>query len=59
MLLGLRISEVMSKVSEYDNNRVRLDDTAGITTDDLMRFQMHKTFYRLFTYSIYLFIYVL
>lgn len=43
----------MSKVSEYDNNRVRLDDTAGITTDDLMRLEMHKTFYRLFTYSIF------
>jgi hypothetical protein len=35
MFLVFAISEAISKLSECDNNRVRLDDTAGITTDDL------------------------
>jgi hypothetical protein len=44
MILVFRMSEAMSEVSECDNNRVRQDDTAGITTDDLMSLQMQKTF---------------
>jgi hypothetical protein len=42
VILVFRILEVVSKISECDNNRVRQDDTAGITTD-LTRLQKQNT----------------